>query len=354
MTKTTKKFAVGTLSAAMAITMLPMTPAMAKTAKTAKIPAQVKILTPKLVHKTHVQVRWNKAKNASKYRVYYRVGSGKWASANVSGKTTAYTTKSLGYSKVVSVKVAGFSGSRKGKASATKVIKTAAKGGSSAGKISTGKTAASFLYTADGKKVYVGKTYDTSYWGDTDSHRTIKVTYIPKIKVYKGGLYAGGDYLVGIDVKNGGVYSCAVCTKKNTNYKKFTRGIVCDNIEYEATAKLRTSGDRKGDAAPEDVTKLESGAISWLDNGWQAKQLTILKSDVTVVETIDGTEPTLNHYHSKWTKASTNGASFSTYQWGMGEAADGTVWSRATRWVRVYQGNKLIVDSIYHLYSWDE
>jgi hypothetical protein len=33
----------------MAITMLPMTPAMAKTTKTAKTPAQVKILTPKLV-----------------------------------------------------------------------------------------------------------------------------------------------------------------------------------------------------------------------------------------------------------------------------------------------------------------
>lgn len=160
MTKTTKKFAVGALSAAMAITMLPMTPAMAKTTKTAKTPAQVKILTPKLVKKTHVQVRWNKTKNASKYRVYYKVGSGKWAAANVSGKTTAYTTKSLGYSKTVSVKVAGLSGSRMGKASATKVIKTAAKGNSSK------KNTADYAYNDKGQKIYVGKTYDTSYWGD--------------------------------------------------------------------------------------------------------------------------------------------------------------------------------------------
>ena len=73
-----------------------------------------------------------------------------------------------------------------------------------------------------------------------------------------------------------------------------------------------------------------------------------------VVETIDGTAPTLDHYYSKWTRESTGGESFSTYKWGMGTAEDGTVWSRATRWVRVYEGNKLIVDDIAKLYNWNE
>lgn len=204
-----------------------------------------------------------------------------------------------------------------------------------------------YIFTADGKRIYEGRTYNTSYWGDKDSNRTIKVTYVQPITKIQGG-----DYLIGIDVNNGGVYDCGICTATNGGHKGYERGIPCGGATYNAYSKIVQSGKRKGQRVP--TLDWAGGTVKWLGNGWAAKQITILKSNVTVVETIDGTEPTLDHYYSKWTKASTGGKSFSTYKWGMGTAEDGTVWSRATRWVRVYEGNKLVVDDIAKLYSWNE
>ena len=208
-----------------------------------------------------------------------------------------------------------------------------------------------FLYTADGKKVYEGKTYHTSYWGDKESNRTIKVTYVDPFVKYEGFGIQGGNFLTGVDVKNGGYYSCTVCTATNSGYKCYKRGIVCSRADYGAYGTITGSGNHKGMALSDSDVK---GAVSWLGNGWGAKQITIRKSNITVVETINGTEPTLDHYYSKWTRESTGGESFSTYKWGMGTAEDGTVWSRATQWVRVYEGNKVVLEEMHHLYSWDE
>lgn len=204
-----------------------------------------------------------------------------------------------------------------------------------------------FIYTADGKKIYEGRTYNTSYWGDNDSNRTIKVTYVAPITKIQGG-----DMLIGIDVNNGGVYDCGICTATNAGHRGYEHGIPCGGATYNAYSKIVQSGKHKGQRVP--TLNFAHGTVKWLDNGWHAKQITILKSNVTVVETIDGTAPTLDHYYSKWTRESTGGKSFSTYKWGMGTAEDGTVWSRATRWVRVYEGNKLIVDDIAKLYNWNE
>jgi hypothetical protein len=300
MLKTTKKFAVGALSAAMAVTMLLVTPAMAKTTKTVKTPAQVKILAPKLVQKTHVQVRWNKAKNASKYRVYYKVGSGKWAAANVSGKTTAYTTKSLGYSKTVSVKVAGLAGSKKGKASATKVIKTAAKSSSK-------KTTADYAYNDKGQKIYVGKTYDTSYWGDTLSHRKIKVTEVdqscPNVKLRYG--------VSGVDVVNGGSYHCTFLTKANTDStdERYEQGYRFGRSTYN---KRVTKFNKNGLPVFEDPERLCGGAFKYYGAGKCTLLIHIWQKDVTIYETTDGTLPSPTNYFRKYTAAD---GEVKTYDW---------------------------------------
>ena len=208
-----------------------------------------------------------------------------------------------------------------------------------------------YIYTADGKKIYEGKTYHTSYWEDKESNRTIKVTYVDPFVRYEGFGIQGGNFLTGIDVKNGGYYSCTVCTKTNSNHKSYEHGIVCSGATYGAYGKITKSGTDKGLAL---LDSHANGAVSWLGNGWGAKQITIRKSNIAVVETIDGTEPTLDHYYSKWTRESTGGKSFSTYKWGMGTAEDGTVWSRATMWVRAYEGNKVVLEEIRHYYNWDE
>ena len=208
-----------------------------------------------------------------------------------------------------------------------------------------------FIYTADGKKIYEGRTYHTSYWGDKESNRTIKVTYVDPFVKYEGFGIQGGNFLTGVDVKNGGYYDCSICTKTNSNHKSYEHGIVCCRAGYGAYGKITKNGTHKGMALSDSDA---NGAVKWLGNGWQADQITIRKSNITVVETINGTEPTLDHYYSRWTRESTGGKSFSTYKWGMGTAEDGTVWSRATQWVRVYEGNKVVLEEMHHLYSWDE
>ena len=249
------------------------------------------------------------------------------------------------------------------KASAVKKIKKADSTSSVKSAYKSFKTSASkavqnakiagndYIYTADGKRIYEGKTYNTSYWGDKESNRTIKVTYVDPFVKYEGFGIQGGNFLTGVDVKNGGYYSCTVCTKTNSGYKYYKRGIVCSGADYGAYGKITKSGTHKGMALSDSDA---NGAVKWLGNGWGADQITIRKGNITVVETIDGTEPTLDHYYSKWTRESTGGESFSTYKWGMGTAADGTVWSRATQWVRAYEGNKIVYEDIHHLYSWDE
>ena len=177
------------------------------------------------------------------------------------------------------------------------------------------------------------------------------MTYVDPYVKYEGFGIQGGNFLTGVDVKNGGYYACSIYTATNSGKKSYERGIVCGKISYGAYGKIIGSGNHKGMALSDSDVK---GAVKWLGNGWGADQITIRKGNITVVETINGTEPTLDHYYSKWTRESTGGESFSTYKWGMGTAEDGTVWSRATQWVRAYEGNKLVYEEIHHLYSWDE
>lgn len=388
------KIAVGAMSAAMTLTMMPASMPVFAKAKAVKVPARVKILTPK-VKGTKVQIRWAKAKYAAKYRVYYKVNKGKWTGVTVSGKKLSYTTKSLGYSKVVSVKAAGVNGKKIGKASAVKVVKTAAKSskpsnngnttkpsgnnpgtnnsnsgtnsgnssanngstsgnssssasnGSTTGKVDVSKIptgAKNFLYTYDGKKVYVGKTYNTSYWGDKDSNREVYVTYIPKITMHSDGYYDGGSILVGVDVNNGGVYSCGICTIKNGS-SDAKLGYPYSGYRYNAYATLQTSGNHTGDTGYNNVTNLANGAACWLSNMDESEAITIKKDNITIVETIDGTAPTLENYHSKWTKESTNGEKFSTYAWNN---------TTGKQWIRMYEGNKLIYDQLRYEVSGDD
>ncbi|MGN1381213.1 MAG: hypothetical protein ACI4W2_00205 [Eubacterium sp.] len=342
------KIMVGAMSAAMTLTMIPAGMPAFAAAKKAKTPAKVQILTPK-VKGTKVQVRWKKAANAVKYRVYYKVNKGAWSSVTVSGSASSYTTKSLGYSKTVSVKAAGVNGKLLGKASAVKTVKTAARPSSSdsttSGKVNTSKIPTgkkNFLYTADGKKVWVGKTYDTSYWGDTRSHRRIYVTYIPKIEWEKGyDDYNGGDRLTGIDVKNGGTYTASICTAENNNREEYKLGSACCLAEYSYHDKLFTSGIHKGDIKSVRIDKQGYGAATW----YSYQSIQILRDDVTIVETIDGTEPTFDHYYGKYTKASTNGDTFSAYNW---------FDASGYQWIRMYEGNKLTYEKIVRYYSGDE
>lgn len=201
-----------------------------------------------------------------------------------------------------------------------------------------------FLYTADGKKVYVGKTYNTSYWGDKYSNRTIKVTYIPKIVPDVDGWYNGGDFIIGVDVNNGGVYNCTINTAKNTEHKDYEHGLSCDSIVYNAY--LKPVSGKGYNISPEDVTKRGNGAASWLSNADNSEAIKILKDNITIVETIDGTEPTLDHYYAKYTKASTNGETFSTYKWGFD--------TTGTQWIRMYEGSRVIYEQVFDLISWDE
>jgi hypothetical protein len=236
--------------------------------------------------------------------VYYKVESGKWAAANVSGKTTAYTTKSLGYSKVVSVKVAGLSGSKKGMASATKVIKTAAKGTSSK------KNTADYAYNDKGQKIYVGKTYDTSYWGDTLSHRKIKVTGLD-------GSYGASAHvktgLSGIDVTNGGTYTCSFFTKKGTDadryniYNKYVFKFGCSIYNKRVTKVYKN-----GMPFFENPEKTCGGAFKLYADSSYSHLITIWQKNVTLYETMDGSKPTPNNYYKKYTSA--NGQ-FETCDW---------------------------------------
>ena len=217
-----------------------------------------------------------------------------------------------------------------------------------AAKVSTSSSSSDYLLTADGKKVYTGKTYPATYWGDNVSGRTIKVTFVDKMVPDKSGsgLYGGGQYFTGVDVHDGGVYSGIVATENNGNSNSYKHGINFIGYTYNAYGKLLTSGSRKGDEDLGSVTKMANGAASWLGNADGSEALTILKDNITIVESIDGTAPTLDHYYSKWTKASTNGKRFSTYKWGFDHTH--------VQWIRIYEGSKLIYDQYSDYYGWDE
>lgn len=233
--------------------------------------------------------------------------------------------------------------------SAYTTFKTAASSAVKAASTSSSTSSStSYLLTADGKKVYVGKTYPATYWGDNVSGRTIKVTYVDKMIPDKSGseLYGGGQYFTGVDVHDGGVYSGVVATANNGNSNSYKHGINFVGYTYNAYGKLLTSGSRKGDEDLGSVTKLANGAASWLGNADGSQALTILKDNITIVESIDGTAPTLEKYNSKWTKASTNGEQFSTYKWGFDHTH--------IQWIRIYEDSKLIYDHYSNQYGWDE
>lgn len=204
-----------------------------------------------------------------------------------------------------------------------------------------------YMLTADGKKIYAGKTYPATYWGDNVSGRTIKVTYVDKITPDDSGKWDnGGVWLAGVDVHDGGVYSCSIATARNGNYRSYQHGITFVGYDYEAYNTIQTSGSHKGEPALYSPLKTGNGAASWLSNADGSDAITILKDNITIVESIDGTAPTLEKYNSKWTKASTNGEQFSTYKWGFDHTH--------VQWIRMYEGNKLIYDKYSDQYGWDE
>lgn len=225
-------------------------------------------------------------------------------------------------------------------ASASKAVQAA--------KASTTSSSSDYLLTADGKKVYVGKTYPATYWGDNYSGRTIKITFVDKMVPDKSGsgFYGGGTMVVGIDVNDGGVYTGSIATAKNVNYRDYQHGITFVGYDYDAYNTIQTSGSHKGMPSLYSPLKTGNGAASWLSNADGSEALTILKDNITIVESIDGTAPTLDHYYSKWTKASTNGERFSTYKWGFDHTH--------VQWIRIYEGSKLIYDNYTDHYGWDE
>lgn len=222
--------------------------------------------------------------------------------------------------------------------SAVKAAKTSAS--------STSSTSTAYLLTADGKKVYVGKTYPATYWGDNVSGRTIKVTYVDKMVPDVNGWYNGGTMVIGIDVNDGGVYTGSIATARNGNYRDYQHGITFPMYEYEAFNTLQTTGTHKGMPSLYSPLKMANGSASWLSNADGSEAITILKDNITIVESIDGSAPTLDHYYSKWTKASTNGERFSTYKWGLNPAR--------TQWIRMYEGSKLIYDQYKNFYDRNE
>ena len=113
MTKTTKKFAVGALSAAMAVTMLQVTPAMAKTRPVR--PGAVQTVSVKDLKPQYVKASWKKASRATSYKVYYKVG-GSWKAKSTKGTSASIKT---GYGKKVSVKVRSYRGKSAGYTSST-------------------------------------------------------------------------------------------------------------------------------------------------------------------------------------------------------------------------------------------
>lgn len=217
-----------------------------------------------------------------------------------------------------------------------------------AAKASTTSSNTGYMLTADGKKIYAGKTYPATYWGDNVSGRTIKVTYVDKMIPDKSGsgLYGGGQYLTGVDVHDGGVYSGMVATANNGGITSYKHGITFVGYDYDTYNTIQTSGTHIGDASQYSPLKTGNGAASWLSNADGSEALTILKDNITIVESIDGTAPTLEKYNSKWTKASTNGEQFSTYKWGFDHTH--------VQWIRMYEGNKLIYDKYTDYYGWDE
>ena len=233
--------------------------------------------------------------------------------------------------------------------SAYTTFKTAASSAVKAASTSSSTSSnTSYMLTADGKKIYAGKTYPATYWGDNVSGRTIKVTYVDKMIPDKSGsgLYGGGQYLTGVDVHDGGVYSGMVATANNGGITSYKHGITFVGYDYDTYNTIQTSGTHIGDASQYSPLKTGNGAASWLSNADGSEALTILKDNITIVESIDGTAPTLDHYYSKWTKASTSGEQFSTYKWGFDHTH--------VQWIRMYEGNKLIYDKYTDYYGWDE
>lgn len=233
--------------------------------------------------------------------------------------------------------------------SAYNTFKTAASSAVKAASTSSSTSSStSYLLTADGKKIYAGKTYPATYWGDNYSGRTIKVTFVDKMIPDKSGsgLYGGGQFLIGVDINNGGTYAAIIATENNGNSNSYKHGITFIGYTYNAYGKIQTSGTQKGGTVPYSPSETANGAASWLSNADGSEALTILKDNVTIVESIDGTAPTLEKYNSKWTKASTSGEQFSTYKWGFDHTH--------VQWIRMYEGNKLIYDKYSDQYGWDE
>ena len=86
----------------------------------AKNPAKVKIASVKRSG-LKITVKWKKTKNAKKYQVYQKIGSGKWKLKKTL-KKLSLTVKGA-YGKTYSFKVRGVNGKKKGKYSAVKTLK---------------------------------------------------------------------------------------------------------------------------------------------------------------------------------------------------------------------------------------
>ena len=84
-----------------------------------KKPAKVKLTSVKCSG-TKITLKWKKAKNAKKYQVYQKTGSGKWTLKKTLKKLTL-TVKGA-YGKTYSFKVRGVNGKKKGAFSAVKKV----------------------------------------------------------------------------------------------------------------------------------------------------------------------------------------------------------------------------------------
>jgi hypothetical protein len=252
--------------------------------------------------KNVITLKWSKASHATSYRVYKKKGS-KYVRIKTL-KSRTYKTK---ISRTTYFKVRGVRKTKLGKMS--KAVKAAYKKQSKPSK-------KPLLTTAEGVKVYKGRTYSLEKLGVPRGDRSVKVMY--------GYTYGSGDTKSGIVVG------------KDSETGKY----LAVNLWYSDNPKYMSGLLYTYDA----LSKYDAGYTRWTGNGFKNyfdfidqpgyEVIEIKDPGITFYETIDGTKPTPDNYYLKITKAD---GVVNTYNW-MGH--------KGYEWFAAYKNGKIVFEEI--------
>ncbi|MGI6211683.1 MAG: hypothetical protein ACOYJJ_03800 [Anaerovoracaceae bacterium] len=332
-TNVMRKAGAAILATAIVTTMMPMVSGSvdASTKRPAKVTG-VKCSVTRTTTKNTAKLTWKKAKRAKRYKVYMRKAGAKHYKLIALTKKTSYSKK---ISKTSYFKIKGYNG-KTGTASKTVKAKYKLKSAStstttdtttlhkSAGTDTTTASSEPLATLSNGLEIYDGKTYSMSEMGLPLGNRSIKADMVIDGDV-------DGDYsmtsVFGHDADTGAYLNVST---SNTNFSKSIRFMEYDALStYDSDYNVDTS------------KKWQEDYFEIRGNGDNSSVITVKDSDITIYETIDGTEPTPDNYYKKFTKA--DGTS-SGYAWGY--------YTNGYDWIRAYKDGEVVYESLSRLVSW--